>query len=97
MLITGSMNIRVELYGIPRQRAGTELLHVATESEGASLSQILTDLTRQSPDLANACFDQGSLRSGYLASIDGETFVTDPQTIVLPGQSLLLLSADAGG
>ena len=97
MLITESMTIRVELYGIPRQRAGAELLHVATESTGASLAQILTELTRQSPDLAAACFDQGSLRCGYLASIDGETFVTDPQTVVLPGQSLLLLSADAGG
>ena len=91
------MTIRVELYGIPRQRAGAELLHVATESVGTSLAQILADLTRQSPALAAACFEEGSLRKGYLASIDGVTFVTDPQTIVLPGQSLLLLSADAGG
>lgn len=91
------MNIRVELYGIPRQRAGTELLHVSAGRDGVSLSQILKELTRQSPELAATCFDHGSLRSGYLASIDGETFVTDPQTIVLPGQSLLLLSADVGG
>lgn len=91
------MAIRVELYGIPRQRAGTELLHVATESAGLSLAQILADLAEQSPELATACFHQGSLRNGYLASIDGKTFVTDPQTVVLPGQSLLLLSADAGG
>ena len=91
------MKIRVELYGIPRQRAGTELLYVSADRDGASLSQILTELTRQSPGLAAACFFHGSLRSGYLASIDGETFVTDPQPIVLPGQSLLLLSADVGG
>ena len=91
------MAIRVELYGIPRQRAGTELLHVAAESAGISLAQILTDLENQAPELAAACFQQGTLRNGYLASIDGKTFVTDPQTVVLPGQSLLLFSADAGG
>ena len=75
------MTIRVELYGIPRQRAGAELLHVATESVGTSLAQILADLTRQSPALAAACFDEGSLRNGYFSCIDGVTFVSDPETV----------------
>jgi len=97
MLITESMTIRVELYGIPRQRAGTELLQVAGQSAGVSLAQILADLEKQSPELAEACFHEGCLRNGYLASIDGKTFVTDPQTVIRPGQSLLLFSADAGG
>ena len=87
----------MELYGIPRQRAGTELLSVTAGPEGLPLRDIFAELTRQSPGLADACFDQGALRTEYLASIDGETFVTDSQVMVLPGQSLLLFSADAGG
>jgi len=87
----------VELYGIPRQRAGTELMCVTAGPEGIRLRDIFAELTRQSPDLADACFDQGALKTEYLASIDGETFVTDPQVLVMPGQSLLLFSADAGG
>jgi len=91
------MTIRVELYGIPRQRAGTELMCVTAGPEGIRLRDIFAELTRQSPGLAEACFDQGDLRIEYLASIDGETFITDSQVMVLPGQSLLLFSADAGG
>ena len=87
----------MELYGIPRQRAGTELMCVTVGPEGIRLCDIFAELTRQSPGLADACFDQGALRTEYLASIDGETFVTDSQVMVLPGQSLLLFSADAGG
>ena len=91
------MTIRVELYGIPRQRADTELMCVTAGPEGIRLRDIFAELARQSPGLADACFDQGELRSEYLASIDGETFVTDSQVILLPGQALLLFSADDGG
>ena len=70
---------------------------VTVGPEGIRLCDIFAELTRLSPGLADACFDQGALRAEYLASIDGETFVTDSQVMVLPGQSLLLFSADAGG
>jgi hypothetical protein len=37
------------------------------------------------------------LRPGYLASIDGERFVRDPAETIVEGNSVLILSAEAGG
>ena len=91
------MTIRVELYGIPRQRAGTDVMSVSADSSGVSLGDVLEVLAKQSPGLAAACFDEGVLKKEYLASIDGETFITDPLVMLVPGQTLLLFSADAGG
>jgi hypothetical protein len=87
------MGIRIELFGVPRQRAGV----AETTAEGSRLDDVLADLALRFPDLAKTCFDAGRLRAGYLASIDGERFVTDPATAVGPGDALLILSADSGG
>ncbi len=55
---------------------------VTAGPEGIRLRDIFAELTRQSPGLADACFDQGALKMEYLASIDGETCVTDSQALV---------------
>jgi molybdopterin converting factor small subunit len=87
------MTITVELFGIPRQRAGV----AQTQAEGARLDEVLADLARRFPLLARECFAEAGLQSGTMANLNGQHFVTDPATALRPGDSLLILSADAGG
>lgn len=87
------MSIRVELFGIPRHRAGVG----ATTAAGSRLDEVLADLSRRFPKLAEACLNVGRLRPGYLANVNGDRFVNDPATPLRPGDCLLILSADAGG
>ena len=87
------MTVRIELFGIPRERAGV----AETTAEGARLGEVLVDLARRFPRLADACFRHQRLQTGYVANLNGERFVTDPSTPLKPGDALLILSADAGG
>ena len=91
------MSIRVEFYGIPRSRAGVESAVVDIGEGGTPFGQILAELADQFPELATDCIRDASLQAGYIASIDGERFVTDPSEMLPPGVSLLIMSADAGG
>lgn len=85
--------ISVEFFGIPRQRAGL----AATVAEGASLGEALQMLAGCFPELAECCFEGDHLRPGFAANLNGQRFVMDPATPLKPGDSLLILSADAGG
>ena len=87
------MSINVELFGIPRERAGIAQM----QAEGARLDEVLADLARRFPRLADVCIAEGRLQTGYLANLNGERFVSDPSTVLAAGDSLLILSADAGG
>ena len=91
------MIVRIEFFGIVRQRAGRSSCELQTESDQLKLSDILLQLEREYPALAGDCVCNGRLCSGYVVNLDGETFVTDPGTPVSSGQSVLILSADVGG
>jgi molybdopterin converting factor small subunit len=87
------MSVQVELFGIPRERAGV----ARTTAEGQRLGDVLADLACRFPRMAEACFDGPRLQAGYVANLNGQRFVLDPATTLQPGDSLLILSADAGG
>ena len=87
------MTVQVELFGIPRQRAGI----ARTEAQGTRLEEILMELGQRYPRLAADCIDHGRLQRGCLANLNGQRFVSDPSTPLADGDSLLILSADAGG
>ncbi len=87
------MPVKVEFYGIPRARAGV----TETISQGSSVGDVLEDLARRLPQLANACIDGRNLKSGYSLTLKGDRFLTDPQTPLADGDVLLFLSLDAGG
>ncbi len=87
------MNVRVELFGIARRAAGV----AATTAAGGRLDEVLIDLARRFPQLAQSCLGPGRLRPGYLANLNGDRFINDPTTPVAPGDCLLILPADAGG
>ena len=91
------MVIQVELFGIPRQRAGTSAVCLEFGGDRVALAAVVDELARRFPGLAAACLDDGSLRPEYLVNLGGERFISDPGFSLKPGDSLLLMSADAGG
>ncbi|MDP7016807.1 MAG: MoaD/ThiS family protein [Pirellulaceae bacterium] len=90
------MAIRVEFYGVPRQRAGVSSVELPARAE-ITLGAVLTELAGQFPELAVDCISGESLQRAAAVSLDGDRFVRDPATLLSDGQCLLLLSADAGG
>lgn len=85
--------ITVEFYGIPRQRAGCGSAVVA----GRTVADVLAAVERGYPGLAGLLGSDGAIASHYRVSIDGKRFVTHGESIVRPGEHVLILSADAGG
>jgi molybdopterin synthase sulfur carrier subunit len=85
--------IVIEFYGVPRLRAGTRRLRL----EASSLGQALLELGRVCPALEDTVVRQGMIHEAYKLSLNGERFVSDPQTPLTEGDVLLLLSADVGG
>jgi len=87
--------LRVELYGIARQRAGREAVDVPSS---ATLGEALGLLADAVPELVGSVIAvDGGLAAGSIASLDGTRFVTDPATPLPEGRPLLLLPASAGG
>ncbi len=85
--------VRVELFGIARRRAGIEEILV----EARNLREVLERLAGRFPDLAGVCIEGDRLRPGFIANLNGDRFITDPETPIQTDDSLLILSADAGG
>ena len=85
--------VTVELLGIPRDRAGVS----QTVANGSTLGDVFLDLAKRFPALGEACIQGNSLKLGYTANLRGEQFVTDPAIYLNEGDSILLLSLDAGG
>ncbi len=85
--------VRVELYGIPRLRAGRPTVEV----EAATLGEALEALERDCPGLGADVIVGGRLHPACRASDGAERFVDDPAERLDPARPLILLSADAGG
>ncbi len=85
--------ITIELFGMPRARAGAKEVSVSA----STLAEALNEVVKQSPQLADVFRFDGSLSPHYLLSLDGKQFVSDLSHPLRSGDRLLLLSADAGG
>ena len=87
--------IHIELYGVPRLRAGMARLTV----EGACVAEALDALARACPALANHIIvpEGRGVHPAYRLSVNGDRFVSDPATPLADGDTLLLLAADVGG
>ena len=90
------MEIRVEFFGIPRQRAGQPDAAICL-AVPATLGALLQELGQQFPGLEGECIERGALQPGYLASLGGERFISDRSEMIAEGTSVLILSAEAGG
>ena len=85
--------VTVELFGIPRQRAGAATAQV----DAATVADALRLLRELHPGLVDLLTADGRLSPHYLLSLDGAAFVRDLAMELPPSARLLLLSADAGG
>ena len=91
------MTLRVEFFGIARQRAGAARAELDLPESDSTLGAALAHLATAFPGLAGECIVEGRLRSGFSANLGGQRFVSDPATILTEDDCLLILSADAGG
>lgn len=82
----------VEFLGIPRQRVGISELRVDADS----LGQLLGALADRFPRLGELIVD-GRLHPSLSANLNGDEFVSDPDTALAGDDHVLILSADAGG
>lgn len=84
--------MHVEFFGIPRDRAGVAELDI----DAATLGDALDVLAARLPRLSDLIADR-RLHRALAASLNGETFISDPSTPLSGDDHLLIFSADAGG
>jgi molybdopterin converting factor small subunit len=85
--------ITIELFGVPRLRAGQGRLDV----EAATLGDALRALAFACPALDGPVVVGRGLHAAFRLSLNGERFLDDPEAPLADGDCLLLLAADAGG
>ncbi len=90
------MKVRVEFFGVVRQRAGVPEVELELPSD-ATLGVLLEQLTPKFPQLASECFQGAALQEGFIANVGGNRFVRDPEVTLQADTTVLLLAADAGG
>ena len=84
--------MHVEFLGVPRQRAGVAELVV----EASTLGQLLTTLSDRLPALSEVILGN-RLHPAFAANLNGDEFISDPDTALKADDYVLILSADAGG
>lgn len=85
--------ITIELFGVPRLRAGRDALDV----EAATLGEAFKALASGCPALVPNVVEDGRLKPFYTVAVNGAIASADPATPLADGDVVLLLSADAGG
>jgi len=84
--------MHVEFLGVPRQRAGISEL----EGQANTLGQLLGTLASRIPPLGEfIAVDR--LHASFIANLNGDQFISDPETPLAEADCVLILSADAGG
>jgi molybdopterin converting factor small subunit len=84
--------MKVELLGISRQRAGVAELEISADT----LGQLLDALVKRFPALEELVSADGR-QPLVTANLNGDAFISDPDTPLREHDSILILSADAGG
>src|SRR5262249_10241829 len=86
--------VTIELFGVPRLRAG----RAALEVDARSVGEALRALARACPELEPAVVEGGRLARHYLLALNGAQLLRDDPSIALaPGDVLVVVSAEAGG
>jgi molybdopterin converting factor small subunit len=88
----------VELFGVARMLSHTREIPMNLPA-GATLSQVYAELAERLPVLVGRVIShsRNGLVDGYACNVNGLEFVRDSNTPVQPGDSILILAADAGG
>jgi molybdopterin converting factor small subunit len=89
--------MRVEFFGIPRLRAGVAAVDIELGTSPTSVQEVLRILAQKCPEFAEACLQDGWLKTGYTINIDGKQFAREPTASVRANDTLIVMSSDAGG
>jgi len=94
----GPIPCTVELYGAARLLAKTAKIALVLPP-GAVLSSVFMALAGQLPVLVGPVIapDRSNLACGYACNINGREFVQDAKFKINPGDSIIIISSDAGG
>ena len=84
--------MHVEFLGVTRERAGIADLDVQADTLGG----LLGTLAVRTPGLAELIIDD-RLHPSLAVSLNGDRFISDPETPLRDEDCVLILSADAGG
>jgi molybdopterin-guanine dinucleotide biosynthesis protein A len=95
---TGSIACTVELLGVARMVAKTSEVPLSL-TPGATLADVFAALAETLPVLVGRVIasNRRDLLNGYTVNLNGREFVRDSRRTVEPGDSIIILSADAGG
>lgn len=83
----------IELYGLPRLRAGAE----RCELPAGPLHGVLLALAEALPGLVPDILRDGRLTEHALIAVDGRDLLIEPDTMIVDGTVLVLISAQSGG
>ncbi len=91
----------VELFGVARLKANTAQVSLVLRAE-AKLKDALAALAAACPQLVGPVLSSDkagspALLNGYACNVNGKHFIKDTRTPIQAGDSLLILSSDAGG
>lgn len=94
----GPIPCTVELYGTARLLAKTAKVGLVLPPQ-AVLSSVFVALATALPVLVGPVIapDRSNLTCGYACNINGLDFVRDPGFKINPGDSIIIISNDAGG
>jgi molybdopterin converting factor small subunit len=87
----------VEFFGVPRERAGVSGLEVQADTLGQLLGALAARIPSFDQFVSEQAIGANRLHPAFLASLNGERFVSDPETALGKDDCVLILSADAGG
>ena len=97
LAVVNDHQIKIELFGIPRLRAGVAEFFVSLKELPCPLQDVFREIDKTMPALGKEIFTQGKLRAEFIANISGRQFTRSPDAEVLESDSVLILSSDAGG
>ena len=84
--------MHVEFLGVSRERAGVDEIDVQADT----LGRMLGTLAARMPGLAEL-IAVDRLHPSLAANLNGDRFISDPQTPLSDDDRVLILSADVGG
>ncbi len=100
MALTGDkcITVKVELFGTCRLRSGRDEVSLVLTPD-VSRRDLLQTLARACPSLVGSAIreDLSGLEDGYLLNLNGTAFLSGEMLTLRAGDSLLLLSSQAGG
>jgi len=91
------MRVSVEFYGLARLRAGVGRIALELPDKDACLADVFDSLAERLPAFREHCLSSGRLAEALTCNLDGQRFVSEAATPLASGQTVLILSADAGG